>query len=422
MALKRMFAAPIVLVMSIMMVGAASGPQIHMEVNSSDVLEEIAGGERVSYDRAIITGDLDLSQLNLPLDDYEHKIVASEIRITNSQFEGDLRFSGSRFDRPINFSGTTFLRNVNFTNSQCVKTAIFSRAQFLGYADFYGTEFKDLLDFDGSIFYKSASFNNTEFNIYSDFSGVIFKGYVFFKDAVIRGYTYFTGSQFEDCASFYRAEFYQETRFDDAKFLRYANFNESRFKDYTYFSGVKFEGPLSLNKTKIPDWIIDWRSVDVHLVYNEAAYLALMQRFWASGDFNAYDDCYYQYRWKKQSLEPIGASKAYDTLAWATCGYGIRPQHTFAFGFVLIILFGLVFWRANLVQRLPVSQSTHQKKKSWFSALEESIYFSIMMFMTRPPYGLHPMERWRYLIILEYILGWLLMALFLVTLGGLMIR
>jgi hypothetical protein len=60
--------------------------------------------------------------------------------------------------------------------------------------------------------------------------------------------------------------------------------------------------------------------------------------------------------------------------------------------------------------------------ESTISALEEAIYFSTMMFVTRPPYGLHPAGRWRYLIILEYVSGWLTMALFLVIMARLMIR
>jgi hypothetical protein len=50
------------------------------------------------------------------------------------------------------------------------------------------------------------------------------------------------------------------------------------------------------------------------------------------------------------------------------------------------------------------------------------ILFSTMMFVTRPPYGLHPAGRWRYLTVLEYVSGWLTMALFLVIMARLMIR
>lgn len=411
---------------AILSAGAAKEPQVLEKVNSSDVLEKIAMGERVICDRVAIAGDMDLGRLNLSFDDYGRRIVASKICITNSRLEGDVKLAGCKFAGPVDFSGTAFGGNASFSDSGFAGKAIFNSTQFLGYAQFSDAEFKDQLDFEGALFQKSTSFNNTEFNIYSDFSRVNFKGDALFRDVVFRGYTYFTGAQFDDRASFYRAEFYQETHLDDAKFLGYVNFNESRFKDYTYLSGVKFKGPVSLNMTKMPDWIINWKSLDGCLVYNEAAYLALMQRFWASGDFNAYDDCYYQYRWLKQSYEPLGASKAYDALSWATCGYGTRPQNALALSFVLMILFGLIFWRADLVGKLPVSSPVSlfqgQRKKSGILAFEESIYFSIMMFLTRPPYGLHPVGRWKYLIISEYILGWLLMALFLVTLGRQMIR
>ncbi len=420
---RRAFALSVLVLFVLIICGTAAGAD---KVNASDILQRIASGQQVRCDGVVIAGDLNLSRLNLPSDDYGRRIVASRISIINCALEGNANFAGIMFSSPVDFSGTTFRENASFLGSQFASTASFNRTRFLAPADFSYSAFKDLLDFEGSILFKSAEFNVSEFNIYSDFSGVSFRGPAIFKDAVFKGYTYLDQALFNGSVSFYRAEFYQEAHFDDAKFLGYADFNESRFKDYTYFSGAKFTGPLFLNKTKMSDWMIDWSSIKGHLVYNEAAYLALMQRFWASGNFDAYDDCYYQYRWQKQSLEPMGTSKAYDALAWATCGYGVRPQHTFAFGFALMIIFGLIFWRADLARKLPVSssvsQSENQKKKSWLSGLEESMYFSIMMFLTRPPYGLHPVGRWRYLIISEYILGWLLMALFLVTLGKLMIR
>ncbi|NYT01489.1 MAG: hypothetical protein GKC10_01860, partial [Methanosarcinales archaeon] len=49
-------------------------------------------------------------------------------------------------------------------------------------------------------------------------------------------------------------------------------------------------------------------------------------------------------------------------------------------------------------------------------------YFSAMVFIAQAPVDFLPRGFYRHLVILEGILGWLLLALFLVTLGNVMIR
>jgi uncharacterized protein YjbI with pentapeptide repeats len=411
--LMKMRVPLFLLIITVLMVGIAYGAPI--EVHATEVLKKIALGDGVSYDGAVIIGDLDLGRLNLTSNNNGKGIVASRISIINSIFEDKVNFSGHQFASNVDLSGTSFMRDADFSGCDFAGKANFNGARFLGYADFYATTFTDI-DCIGAIFYKDASFNNTIFNIYysDEFDNTIFKGYAGFMAAVFRGYTYFTGTEFDGYANFFRSEFYQETRLDGARFLGYANFNESRFKDYVYFNGVQFEGPLSLNKTKMPDGMIDWSSIKGHLVYNEAAYQALMQRLWALGNFDDYDSSYYQYRWQKQSYEPIGISKAVDIFACVSCGYGVMPQQTLALGLMIIVLFGIIYWRLKMV---PIFHSDKRE-----GSMMEAMYFSTMMFVTRPPYGLHPVGRWRYLIVLEYVSGWLIMALFLVTMGRLMIR
>jgi uncharacterized protein YjbI with pentapeptide repeats len=407
------------------MAAIAHGAQTPIEIHAAAILDEIARGEQVDYNKVAIAGNLDLGGLNLTSNNKGQDIVASRISITNSIFEDNVNFSDHQFTSNVDFSGTSFTRDADFSGCDFAGKAIFDSTRFLEYADFYTSTFSDI-DCIGAIFYKDANFNNTIYNIYylDEFDDTIFKGYAGFNAAVFRGYAYFTGTEFDGYANFFRSEFYQETRFDGARFLGYANFSDSRFKDYAYFNGVKFKGPLSLNKTKMPDGMLDWSSIKDHLVYNEAAYQTLMQRLWALGSFNDYDSCYYQYRWQKQSYEPIGIAKTVDIFACVSCGYGAKPQQTLAFGLIIIVLFGIIYWKVKLVPRFlgDKLRDSHKREDSMISAIGEAMYFSIMMFVTRPPYGLHPVGRWRYLIILEYISGWLIMALFLVTMGRLMIR
>ncbi|AET65504.1 hypothetical protein Mhar_2151 [Methanothrix harundinacea 6Ac] len=54
--------------------------------------------------------------------------------------------------------------------------------------------------------------------------------------------------------------------------------------------------------------------------------------------------------------------------------------------------------------------------------LGEAIYFSSLVFIAQAPAEYRARGRYRYLVIFEGILGWLMLALFLVGLGNLMIR
>jgi hypothetical protein len=418
-ALKKRFVALFLLISAAILTGATHGSQLPVEVHASDVMEKIARGDDVDYDNAVITGDIDLSDLNLPRDEYGSTIIASKIRINNSKVKGDLNFAFSKFSNQVSFHGTAFQGNVNISDSRFASLADFGNARFLGQADSIMADSSGgWLYLSKSTFSKGASFEDAVFDVDSYFESASFKGEANFRDAIFNGYADLAGCRFYDNASFYRAEFSQETHFDEARFSNYANFSESRFKDYAYFIGTDFQGPISLNKTKIADWVIVWDSIDGHLVYNNAAYQALLQKLWTSGDFDAYDDCYYQYRWQMQLHEPMGIDKILGALAWALCGYGVRPLHTVAFGILLIIFFGIIYWKANLVQSLQSDKQTDSlgHDRSRISALEESMYFSAMMFLTRPPYGLQQTGRLRYLTIIEYISGWLIMAIFLLVL------
>jgi len=422
--LNKMHAALFFLAIAALMAGIAHGSQNLREIHADEVLEKIARGEEIDYDKAIITGNLDLNDLNLPRDDFGRRIIAAEICINNSLIEGDVDFDHSNFISKIDLSGTTFHGNANFSYSHFASIASLRNASFLKHADFTWTEFKSQLDLSEAVFSKGACFDHAEIYEFGNLAFASFKGYASFKDVVFSSYAFLTGAQFDNGVSFYRTEFHRETRFDGARFLGYANFNDSRFSDYAYFLGSDFQGPISLNNTKITDWMIDWSLIDGHLVYNKAAYHALMQRLWASGNFDDYDDCYYHYRWQRQSYQPMGISKAIDILTWILCGYGVRPLRTLASGFMIIILFGIIYWKVKLVPRFNNFKLANPSKRedSIISAVEEAMYFSIMMFVTRPPYGLHSAGRWKYLIILEYVLGWLIMALFLVIMVRLTIR
>ena len=141
---------------------------------------------------------------------------------------------------------------------------------------------------------------------------------------------------------------------------------------------------------------------------------------WSSDE----DECYYQYRTLEQTNKEFGWSKAIDVLAWLSCGYGVRPGYAVIWSLLTILVFALIFWIGNGIRRSakplqgPMEKDSVPEKATFRNAL----FFSTMIFLSQGPIDFLPVGRNRYLVVIEGILGWLMLALFLVTLGKVMIR
>jgi hypothetical protein len=52
----------------------------------------------------------------------------------------------------------------------------------------------------------------------------------------------------------------------------------------------------------------------------------------------------------------------------------------------------------------------------------DALFFSIMVFVSKPPQQWLPRGKWRYAVMVEGVIGWLLLGLFIVTLAKVTIR
>jgi len=166
-------------------------------------------------------------------------------------------------------------------------------------------------------------------------------------------------------------------------------------------------------------------------------------------------------------------------VAWLSCGYGVRPSFTLAWCVGLMGIFALLFWLGGGIcltaawdheGATPAAWSPSQgfaSFKGWLHifarrqlsrirglvqqargigargvarsiprailalwrgpiqtqiSFTEALYFSILVFVSQPPPHWMPRGRWRYAVMAEDVLGWLLLALLIVTLGNVMIR
>ncbi len=330
-------------------------------IKAEEVHKRIEEGRPVEYENVIIYGDLDLHNLDLPRDKNKRKIVKSIIKIEYSVIKGNVFFDHSSFPELVDFDGTVFSQAANFADSHFQEDAGFSQAQFQGEANFSRAHF------------------NTE-------------------------------------ANFSRARF-SDADFGRARFRR--SFHLSNAKVYTLrLSDAIFEKDSSihckdLNYNRI---VVRWNSIRNNLPYNGSVYLTLIKNFRNLEQFEDEDDCYYQYRKEKQARNTKAFPKLIDQLAWLSCGYGVRPSHTMLLSLALIILFTAIYWGGDALQ--PSATTDPQS----IINLNDAFYFSSMWFLGRAPQNISIIEGFEFLTVIETLAGWLLMALFLVTMSKVMLR
>jgi hypothetical protein len=163
------------------------------------------------------------------------------------------------------------------------------------------------------------------------------------------------------------------------------------------------------------------------MVYNGAAYLALVKNYKSLEWFDEADECYYQYRRIGQKQEPWGWTKLTDIVSWLSCGYGVRVSYTTFWCLFTIILFGVIFWAGNGMSKFEIEgvelPSDWKLRSSKRVSFTDALYFSIAMFTTsQAPVNTYPVRFYRHLAMMEGILGWFFLGLFVVVLSGVLIR
>ena len=133
--------------------------------------------------------------------------------------------------------------------------------------------------------------------------------------------------------------------------------------------------------------------------------------------FEDADAAYYQYRRLSQKNKKWSFSKLMDVVTGASCGYGVKPGYTLIWGFILIIVFALVYKLGNGIKRLKLKENGEARVSFW-----DAFYFSLVTFTTVGYGDWYPEDMYRKFVMIEGVLGWLLLALFIVTLANVMIR
>ena len=454
-------------------------------LDAGDVTAKIRSGEQINYDNITVTGPLDLRHLEGPLRqpvrvinsrflgpanfegvtfgeplDLRGTTFQENVSFAKVRFLGDTKFAGARFLGQADFRDAVFDGLASFTSARFFNDTSFGNVQFDGDAIFLASNFARDVDFNFAQFIRLGYFQDAHFENVS-FLETLFGGHVTFLNAQFRGNATFAATRFDSDVVFRGARFLSGGTFGLSSFGGLADFANVEFKKTAFFGGVKFadlayfvnarfdkgliledarlysmqldnvtfgEGArINLNGADFTKFVVRWNAIKDRMVYNGAAYLALVKNYKSLEWFDDADDCYYQYRRIGQDMEPWGWAKISDIVSWVSCGYGVRVSYTAFCCLFTILWFGLIFWAGKGMNKfeiegmeLPGKPSLRPSKRV---SLTDALYFSIAMFTTsQAPVNTYPVDFYRHLAMMEGILGWFFLGLFVVVLSGVLIR
>jgi uncharacterized protein YjbI with pentapeptide repeats len=399
-----------------------------------------------SFDHATFLGQADFANTSLGNVSFTAASFARPAVFDGVLFRDNVSFEDAVFSRDAFFNEALFMGDANFNYSDFASHSYFAAAQFFGDALFSDVDFLGAMDFSAAEVAGRANFFQSRFGS-AGFSDAVFSGPVQFGLADFSGLSSFGEAVFAKEANFNLARFSQAAYFSGAQFHGLALFGLTKFQDIASFQGALFEGDLNFKGASISTILLDkaefgkdsriilndtdfarfkahWNEIEAHVVWEPAAFLALVNNYHGLGWSADEDDCYYQYRSLNQNKKQWGWSKAIDLLAWLSCGYGVRPGYAVAWSLLTILAFALAFWRGDGIRRSakPLNEAAEEDKVPERVTLRNALFFSTMVFLSQGPIDFLPVGKNRYYVILEGISGWLLLALFLVTLGRVMIR
>lgn len=371
---------------------------------------------------------------------------SAPVSFDGAVFQEDVSFVDSRFMKDASFIGARFLGDTDFNYSIFGYYTYFSQAQFLGNASFSDVRFQGVLDFYLTDFRAAANFFGSDFEGAVSFSDASFRGPASFGLARFSGLSSFGNTLFVEEVNFNLARFSNAAYFSGARFGGEALFGLAKFEDIVSLQGASFEDELNLKAADVSTMLLEkaafgkdcrivlndsnfarlkapWIEIKDHLTYDAGAFLALVENYHGLGWSRDEDDCYYEYRRINQAGREWGWMKLIDIAAWLSCGYGVRPGYAVIWSFLTIFIFALIFLVGDGIRRSSRPfQGAESDPVPERTTLRNALFFSTMIFLSQGPIDFLPVGRHRYYVILEGILGWLLLALFLVTLGRVMIR
>jgi len=385
----------------------------------------------VDFERAKFYATTRFDGSNFDYSQFDNCEFYGRTSFTHAQFDGIAFFSNTKFINlsdssgyvfSTDFTNTIFAKGVHFDEAEFGKSICFTWAKFISdsprfeAAYFVGAKFKEGATFWDTVFDGIAHFGLTVFFYDADFKNASFKDDADFGGAYFYGHAKFMGVRFYEKAYFYKTSFWKNF------ILTGTRAYEIRLRDiyllggscvsltYPEISVCSWEKALlwsrsciALDDSGITHLFIQWSTIKNHIAFNPSVYLFLVKCFKDSGQYPEADSCYYQYRDISQKKKKLSISKIKDLLEDFYYGYEVYPFKALSVWALTIAIATSVFLLGN--------------GNYDFNSIYSSLYNSTIIFTSNAKSI--KWEHWylNLFSLLEGLLGWLLMALFLVTLG-----
>lgn len=374
------------------------------DVQSREILDQIKNNKPVEYDHIIIKGNLELSNEEFQTDKNQPFIIRSPIRITNSLIEGYVAFNGIVFEKCVHFGGTKFDKEVGFTSSEFKNEVSFNRSQFKDLVQFKFIKFHDrLIQEEG--FQREG---NKKMRLYFE------QDYIRFEEARFENDVLFIGVIFEMRTNFRGAQFlknlsFRENIIDKNEFREDVDFSGATFRKSVDFEVAKLSKRIILERARFKEFNVKWTNIKNHLDCgdDESIYLSFINYFKSKGLFEDADECYYEYRKRREIRSKILGY--FDLGARFLYGYGLKPHYPLVWSFCIISIswFLLVFNNISATNALIISITAFTSGAKDIIAIPASVYLV----------GIPAI-----IVALERLMGWIFFALFLAALGKTLIR
>lgn len=360
----------------------------------------------------------------------------SSVDFLQSTFNDSTTFVESTFNDSAFFGGAVFNNSLNspdFRESTFNDLAYFGGAIFKGHAHFVWAIFNNSADFAGATFDNSSDFKQSTFNDSASFFGTIFNNSVTFEGSIFNNSADFTGATFKDNANFEKSKFNNVVYFRESTFNNSVNLGDSTFNNSVYFEDSTFKDAAyfggSIFKNSVDFWGVTFsNSADFvapetsETIFTDGKTCEFFRKSYDSyARYTDADNVYYNYRITWMEGKSISISKLIDILSWVTCGFGIKLEYTIGWIFGIVIFFAFVYkwdWKTSGIYRVSEEDKTEKSNVSFW----ECLCFSINTFTTLGSPNWSHRDKFWYVVTIEGVLGWVMLAIFLATLIHLLIR
>lgn len=403
-------------------------------INADQIIDKIERGENVCYGPdSVIVGDLIFDKIknkSIKGDIQINSDVYGKIIARNKIFSGLIDFNSCNFYKEVSFEGSSFLSNVFFYNSNFKKELSFEDVTFI-----------KVSSFDGIVCDMSAGFLNASFEGDNTFYKATFNGRTDFSQCRFNRNGQFQMVNFKERSLFHRVDFKREASFFASDFSKDAEFYEAKFNGDAIFKSIKCDGALNFND--YPSLLLDgaefsksalfessiikylninnsrfsknckiylndcdfyrlnakWDNIREHVPFDEEVFIHLFNYYKSVAQFNDADACYREYNYNSMQ-------SALSRFFWLTSGFGTIISRTIIFLVLSSLFFALIYYLLKCIKKKDGSNDD--------LSVTDYIYFSLMVLINFST-DFVPVREWRWLVLIERLIGWILLAILIVT-------